>query len=67
MLLCKFLKITKQREACKLWMRSRSANTARSDTRGDFVLDSPSAVSYLRSVFLLPFQLTIAGYQKSEP
>lgn len=43
------LKITKQREAaaCKLWMRSWSANTARSDMKGDFVLDSPSVVSHL--------------------
>lgn len=42
-------KITKQREAaaCKLWMRSRSANTARRDMKGDFVLDSPLVVSYL--------------------
>lgn len=50
------LKITKQHEAaeCKLWMRSRSANTARCDMRGDFVLDSPLAVSYLCSVCVLP-------------
>lgn len=43
------LKITKQHEAaaCKLWMRSRSANTARCDMKGDFVLDSPLVVSYL--------------------
>lgn len=46
------LKITKQREAAarKLWMRSWAANTARSDMKGDFVLDSPSVVSYLCSV-----------------
>lgn len=45
------LKITKQHEtaACKLWMRSCSANTARSDMKGDFVLDSPLVVSYLCS------------------
>lgn len=46
---CAGLKITKQHEAvaCKLWMRSRSANTAQSEIRGDFVLDSPLVVSYL--------------------
>lgn len=49
------LKITKQREAAtrKLWMRSWAANTARSDMKGDFVLDSPSLVSYLRSLVLV--------------
>lgn len=48
------LKITMQHEAAayKLWMRSRSANTACCDTRGDFVLNSPSVVSYLCSVLL---------------
>lgn len=51
------LKITKQREAAarKLWMRSRAASTARSDMKGDFVLDSPSLVSYLCSVVLFFF------------
>lgn len=46
------LKITKQHEAAarKLWMRSRAASTARSDMKGDFVLDSPLLVSYLCSV-----------------
>lgn len=69
------LKITKQHEAAayKLWMRSRSANTARHDMRGDFVLDSPLVVSYLCSIFLLPcllcahFKITIAGYQNCLP
>lgn len=45
-------KITKQHEAYKRWMRSRPANTTHRDTRGDFVLDSPLAVSHLCSVFL---------------
>lgn len=51
------LKITKQREAAarKLWMRSWAANTARSDMKGAFVLDSPSVVSYLCSVVLVLF------------
>ena len=63
------LKITKQHEAaaCKLWMRSQSANTARGDMRGDFVLGSPLVVSYLYTVFFLfvlcAFQITITGFE----
>lgn len=74
-LVCEIQKITKQHEAAayKLWMRSRPANTTRRDMRGDFVLDSPLVVSYLRFVFLLPrlrrahFHNTIAGHQNCLP
>lgn len=54
------LKITKQREAavCKLRMRSQSADTARCDMKGDFVLDSPLVVSYLCR-FVCPVHISV--------
>ena len=75
------LKITKQREAaaCKLWMRSQSADTARAVTREGilfwilprwchaFALSLPFPLFALCTFFFPFVRITTAGYQKCMP